>query len=55
MSLEDHHTNRKSLRKLTGKRTHCDKLARDCACFANGQGRRLLIGIEDGQVLPPPS
>ncbi len=54
MTLEDHHTDRKSLRTVTGKSADWDALAKDCVCFANGAGGRLLIGIEDGEALPPP-
>jgi len=53
MTLEDHHTDRKSLRIVTGKSADWDALAKDCVCFANGAGGRLLIGIEDGEALPP--
>lgn len=53
MTLEDHHTDRKSLRTITGKTADWDALAKDCVCFANGAGGRLLIGIEDGESLPP--
>jgi len=53
MSLDDQNTDRKSLKTLTGKNPDWDELAKDCVCFANGQGGRLLIGIEDGQLLPP--
>lgn len=53
MALEDHHTDRKSLRTVTGKSADWDALAKDCVCFANGAGGRLLIGIEDGEALPP--
>jgi ATP-dependent DNA helicase RecG len=52
MSLEDQHTDRKSLRTVTGKTAHWDELAKDAVCFANGAGGRLLIGIEDGQTWP---
>ena len=55
MSLEDERTDRKSLRKITGKTADWNEIAKDCVCFANGQGGRLLIGIEDGEALPPPS
>ncbi|HEY4080848.1 MAG TPA: ATP-binding protein [Burkholderiaceae bacterium] len=54
MSLEDQHTDRKSLRTVSGKTADWSALAQDAVCFANGAGGRLLIGIEDGQVLPPP-
>lgn len=55
MSLEDQHTDRKSLRTVTGKTADWDDVARACVCFANGAGGRLLIGIEDGETLPPPA
>ena len=53
MTLEDQHTDHKSLRTVSGKTADWDALAKDCVCFANGAGGRLLIGIEDGDVLPP--
>ncbi|MEC5218765.1 ATP-dependent DNA helicase RecG [Actimicrobium sp. GrIS 1.19] len=53
MTLEDQHTDLKSLRTVVGKSADWDALAKDCVCFANGAGGRLLIGIEDGQTLPP--
>ena len=53
MTLENQHTDRKSLRTVSGKTADWDALAKDCVCFANGAGGRLLIGIEDGEVLPP--
>lgn len=53
MILEDRHTDRKSLRTVTGKAADWEALAKDCVCFANGAGGRLLIGIEDGEALPP--
>lgn len=53
MTLEDQHTDRKSMRTVTGKTADWDALAKDRVCFANGAGGRLLIGIEDGEVLLP--
>lgn len=53
MTLEDQHTDLKSLRTVTGKTADWESLAKDCVCFANGAGGRLLIGIEDGETLPP--
>lgn len=53
MSLEDQTTDRKSLKIIVGKTANWEEVAKDCVCFANGQGGRLLIGIEDGQELPP--
>ena len=55
MSLEDQQTDLKSLRTVIGKSADWQSLAKDCVCFANGAGGRLLIGIEDGQSLPPPA
>jgi len=53
MTLEDQHADRKSLRAITGKAADMAELAKDCVCFANGAGGRLLIGFEDGEALPP--
>lgn len=51
MTLEDQHTDRKSLHTVTSKTADWEALAKDCVCFANGAGGRLLIGIEDGEIL----
>jgi len=53
MSLEGQKIDRKSLRIVTGKTADWPELAKDCVCFANGNGGRILIGIEDGEVDPP--
>jgi ATP-dependent DNA helicase RecG len=53
MSLEGQNTDRKSLRFITGKTADWPELAKDCVCFANGNGGRILIGIEDGELVPP--
>lgn len=53
MSLEGQHVDRKSLRTVTGKTADWSELAKDCVAFANALGGRLLIGIEDGEALPP--
>ncbi len=53
MSLENDHFDRKSLRKILGAAADWKGIAADCVCFANAAGGRLLIGIEDGQQLPP--
>lgn len=42
----------KSLRVVSGSKPDWAELARDCVCFANGSGGRLLIGIEDGATRP---
>jgi len=43
----------KSLRIVTGKTADFNELAKDCVCFANGNGGQLLIGIEDDVTAPP--
>lgn len=53
MSLEGQISDNKSLRKITGKTADFPELAKDCVAFANAQGGRLLIGIEDKAALPP--
>ena len=53
MTREDQHTDLKSLRTITARNADWHSLAQDCVCFANGSGGRLLIGIEDGETLPP--
>ena len=54
MTLEDQHTERKSLRVVSGRGVNWPDLAAACVGFANGAGGRLLIGIEDGERQPPP-
>jgi ATP-dependent DNA helicase RecG len=53
MSLEDQRTEHKSLRLLTGRNADWADLARTCVCFANSAGGRVLIGVEDGEAVPP--
>lgn len=53
MSTETQVVDQKSLRLASGKKPDFHALAGDCVCFANAAGGRLLIGIEDGQRLPP--
>jgi ATP-dependent DNA helicase RecG len=53
MSGEGQSIERKSLMVVTGRRNDWDELAKDCVAFANAQGGRLLIGIEDGETEPP--
>lgn len=50
---ENKYTDKKSLRFLKGSKTDWDELAKDCVCFANGQGGVILIGVEDNAALPP--
>jgi ATP-dependent DNA helicase RecG len=53
MSGENQNMDRKSLRRVTGATADWQELAMDCVAFANAQGGRLLIGIEDGEVAAP--
>jgi len=55
MSQEGQLVDKKSLRAVTGRNADWDGLAKDCVAFANAQGGRLLIGIEDDATLPAPS
>jgi ATP-dependent DNA helicase RecG len=38
---------------VTGHTADWNELAKDCVAFANATGGRLLLGIEDGQDVPP--
>jgi ATP-dependent DNA helicase RecG len=50
---ENKNLDKKSLRFLTTKNIDWDELAKDCVAFANAQGGSILVGIEDGDSLPP--
>ena len=54
MSQEGQLLDQKSLRAVTGKTADWNEIAKDCIAFANATGGRLLVGVEDGQTLPPP-
>ena len=53
MGQEGQLLDKKSLRSVTGSTADWHELAKDCVAFANATGGRLLIGIEDGDDLPP--
>lgn len=53
MSHEGQLLDKKSLRVISGKAANWKELAKDCIAFANAQGGRLLIGIEDDAEVPP--
>lgn len=53
MSQEGQLLDKKSLRVVTGTTANWKELAKDCIAFANAEGGRLLIGIEDQDELPP--
>lgn len=52
MSLEGQSLDYKSLLAVSGKTADWGELAKDCVAFANAQGGRLLVGIEDGETEP---
>jgi ATP-dependent DNA helicase RecG len=52
MSLEGQSVDHKSLRAVTGQTANWDEIAKDCVAFANAQGGRLLIGIEENEQAP---
>lgn len=52
---ETQHIEKKSLRVVSGATADWDELAKDCVAFANARGGSIQIGIEDADVLPPPS
>lgn len=53
MSQEGQLLDKKSLRTVTGNTANWKELAKDCIAFANAQGGRLLIGIENNDDVPP--
>ena len=53
MSLEGQLLDQKSLRAVTGKTADWNEIAKDCIAFANATGGRLLLGVEEGQDVPP--
>ncbi len=53
MSMENQQVERKSLRKVTGKTADWNDLAKTGVGFANSSGGRILVGIEDGEAMPP--
>lgn len=53
MSLENQSLDYKSLLAVTGKTADWSEIAKDCIAFANAQGGRLFIGIENAETAPP--
>ena len=51
---ENSHLDKKSLSTILGKPSWRE-LAKDCVCFANGVGGKILIGIEDKEDAPSPT
>lgn len=53
MSAEGQLLDKKSLRAIVGKTADWSEIVKDCIAFANATGGTLLLGVEDGQDLPP--
>lgn len=51
--VENKNIDYKSLRFLQGNSTKWGELAKDCVCFANAFGGKIIIGVEDGESEPP--
>lgn len=51
---ETQFSDKKSLLKVVGKTADWKELAKDCVCFANSRGGKILIGIEDKASQPIP-
>lgn len=54
MAGENHHFEKKSLRKVTGGTADWQALADSAVAFATAMGGSICIGIEDGETEPPP-
>lgn len=50
---ENQYIEKKKLDIVIGKSADWKELAKDCVCFANSRGGKILIGIADGENLPP--
>ena len=50
---EGRQLDKKSIKTLKENKIDWGELAKDCVCFANGRGGMILLGIEDGKIMPP--
>jgi len=50
---ENQFIDKKRLDTVIGKTADWKELAKDCVCFANSRGGIIVIGIADGDILPP--
>jgi ATP-dependent DNA helicase RecG len=52
---ENQFIDKKRLDTVIGKSAEWKELAKDCVCFANSRGGIILVGIADGDSVPPDS
>ena len=50
---ENQFIEKKKLELISGKSAGWKELAKDCVCFANSRGGKILIGIANEDTLPP--
>ena len=50
---ENQEIEKKSLKIVLDKNPHWKELAKECICFANSRGGKILIGIEKYATIPP--
>jgi ATP-dependent DNA helicase RecG len=50
---ENSQIDKKSLKTISKRNPDWGEIAKDCVCFANGYGGKILFGIEDDDDLPP--
>ncbi len=50
---EDSSIDFKSLKKAIGSKSDVESLAETCVCFANAQGGKIVVGIENKESEPP--
>ena len=53
--IENQYIEYKSLKKVVGSTADLKALAETCVCFANAQGGTIVVGVEDGEDVPPKS
>lgn len=53
--IENSQLDKKSLRTITKNNPDWNELAKDCVCFANAYGGKILFGIEDDRDIPSPT
>ncbi|HEY8660143.1 MAG TPA: ATP-binding protein [Hanamia sp.] len=51
--IEDQNIDYKSLKHAIGQKANLHALAETCVCFANAQGGKIVVGIENRQIAPP--